>query len=54
MNEKTIDTDRFMLLSNSDTEKIALLMENTQGSEIKQAMEKFVADLQIKNITSKI
>ena len=51
IDDKAIGHDGFTVLSNSDTGKIAMLVETTTAQGVESAMEKFGVDLQkIKNV----
>jgi transposase len=52
IDDKAIGHDGFTILSNSDTGKIALLVESTTAEGVKSAKEKFGVDLhKIKNVS---
>jgi transposase len=52
IDEKAIGHDGFTVLSNSDTGKVAMLVETTTSEGVEAAMEKFGVDLQkIKNVS---
>ena len=52
IDDKAVGHDGFTILSNSDTGKIAMMLESTRAKEVEQALEKFGTDLQkIKHVS---
>jgi transposase len=52
IDDKAISSDGFTILSNSDSGKMALMIESCRAEEVEQALQKFGADLQkIKSVS---